>query len=892
MMMNPFAKFRKFLAVLLIVLANIFVVQGIEAQVLPHNLSVDSLTLMAEWDVPRDILINEDFESGIFPPLGWQALTQSITGWFTSINGGSANFVIPPHTTYAVSNDDLDNWNGCCDYLITPLMDWRNQSTYFLHFSSYFHGAYSQQAFIEISTDGGASWIIINTLPLNFYSWQEIEIDLSIYSGSNGLENVLLAFHSDDNGEWASGWAIDDVMISSAPILPLGYTVFLDDIAIDNTNETNYTYQHLVFGQEYLTGVAAIYSSGLSETDTFRFVSRFLYPPLNLQGSMPGGTDYNHLTWNHPYNGETGDNLPAGILGYNIYRNNLALAFIEYPENEYFDFNINPGFYAYHVTAVYDLSAYGYPGETSESMVEGPIQSDFICCYYLPFIEEFNTGSFETNEWTADPGNWRIAGTSGNDAPSATFYHSPAVTNYAQSLTSAFIIGTDLIDGDIIFDYDIKLNTLNATGTEFLAVEVLKDSNWVEIAKYSNTASFDWENKSIPVTSVTKGTLFQVRFRAYGTNSQDIDNWQVDNIRIYRECKAPTELTYYTIVQNLNEYVVLSWQEPFIVDHNWLAWDNGGHYGALDLIGLGAFSVASRFTANQLLNYLGSCLTQIRFFPVSPGEAITIKVWRGENAGELLLTQPLDSYNPGMWNEVVLDIPVLIVPNQELWFGYTITHGNEPVAGLDSGPAVAGFGDMISIDGIEWASLRTGYGKNCNWNLQGCVDNTFPANSGQLSLFHHALPGLYLNKPERNLTGYNIYRDDVLIGTSTIPKYYDPLPALSESRCYKVTAVYEDCESDFSEEVWYYGIDISTDLIKSANKIYPNPSGDVVNLELTSDIKQLIVYNNIGQVIYEQEIAGDKNVQLDVKTYKQGLYLLKLITHNGERIDKKITVVR
>ena len=70
--MNPFAKFRKFLAVLLIVLANIFVVQGIEAQVLPHNLSVDSLTLMAEWDVPRDILINEDFESGIFPPLGWR----------------------------------------------------------------------------------------------------------------------------------------------------------------------------------------------------------------------------------------------------------------------------------------------------------------------------------------------------------------------------------------------------------------------------------------------------------------------------------------------------------------------------------------------------------------------------------------------------------------------------------------------------------------------------------------------------------------------------------------------------------------------------------------------------------------------------------------------------
>jgi hypothetical protein len=890
--MNTSTKSINLLAVLLIVLANIFAIQRSDAQVLPHNLSVDGVTLMAEWDVPRDILINEDFESGIFPPVGWQTLTQSIRGWFSAIDGSSDHFVIPPHTTYAVSNDDLDNGNGRFDYLITPSMDWRNQSEYYLNFSSYFHGEYSQQAFVEISTDGGATWMIIHTLPLNFYSWQEIEVDLSMYSGSNGLENVLLAFHSDDNGEWAGGWAIDDVMISSATVLPLGYTVFLDDIAIENTDETHYTYQHLVFGQEYVAGVAAIYGSGLSEIDTFRFVSRFLYPPLNLQGTMPNGTDYNHLTWEHPDNSETGDNLPAGILGYNLYRNDIEITFIEYPGNEYLDLNLSPGFYTYHLTAVYDLSDYGYPGETAESMVEGPIQLDFICCYYLPFIEEFNTGSFATNEWTADPGNWRIAGTSGNEAPSAAFFPSPAVTNYEQSLTSTFIIGTDLIDGDIIFDFDLKLTLLNATGTEFLAVEVLKDSNWVEIAKFSNTAGFEWENRSIPVTSLTKGTLFRVRFRAYGVNSQNIDNWQVDNIRIYRECKAPTELIFYTILQNHNEYVKLMWEEPFIVNHHWLAWDNGGNSDAVGLTGGGSFSVASRFAVNQLLNYLGSSLTRIRFFPVSPGGTITLKVWRGENAGELLLTQPLDSYNPNMWNEVALDFPVLVLPNQELWFGYTITYGSYAVAGIDSGPAVAGFGDMISFDGIEWASLKTKYAINSNWNLQACMDNTYLDNSSELTMLQQALPEQNINKSERNLTGYNIYRDDVLIGSSTIPEYYDLLPALSESRCYKVTAVYEDCESDFSEEVWYYGIDISTDLIKSANKIYPNPSGDVVNLELTSDIKQLIVYNNIGQVIYEQEIAGDKNVQLDVKTYKQGLYLLKLITHNGERIDKKITVVR
>lgn len=891
-MVNLSAKSRSLFLVLFILLISIFAIQDIEAQIPPHNLSVDTVTLAAKWDVPRDILIDEAFESGIFPPVGWQALTQNVTGWFATDDGGSSSFTIPPHTTYAVTNDDIDNGNGCCDYLISPLMDWRNHAEYYLSFSSYFHGAYSQQAFVEISTDGGASWMIINTLPLNSYFWQKVEIDLSTYSGSNGLESVLLAFHADDNGEWASGWAIDDVKISSTPVIPLSYTVFLDGDVIDNTTETNYTYQHLIYGQKYLAGVAAMHNSGPSEPDTFRFVSRYLYPPLNFQGSMPPETDYHHLTWDHPDNGESGDSLPTGILGYNIYRNNIEFAFVDYPGNEYFDLNIIPGFYSYHLTVVYDLSGYGFPGETRESIKQGPVQLDYICCYYLPYVEEFNTGYFETNEWTVDPGNWRISGSSGNDAPSAEFYHSPAVTNYTQALTSTFIIGTDIIDGDIVFDFDIKLNTINTTGAEFLAVEVLKDSIWVKVAEYRNTGSFDWKNESIAINSLALGSLFQIRFRAYGSNSADIDNWLVDNIQIYRECKAPTDLYITTVLQNHNEFVYLNWKEPFIINHNWLAWDNGENDDAAGLAQGGTFYVASRFSVSQLVNYAGGSLTRIRFFPAILGGPIVLKVWRGYSAEELVLTQPLASYNPGIWNEVVLESPVFILPNQELWFGYAVTSTYaEYIAGYDQGPAVVRYGDMVSLDGITWESMKIAHGLDFNWNLQGLIENESSTKSGQLPLLEHSLPEGNLNKSARNLIAYNIYRDNVLIGSSTIPEYYDPLPALSESRCYKVTAVYQDCESGFSEEVWYYGIDISTDFNQAANKIWPNPSGSVLNVELTADIKQIVVYNNMGQVVYQQELTADRNIQLDVRAYKPGSYLLKLISHNGESIVKKIAVV-
>ena len=110
----------------------------------PRNLYVDDLTLVATWDEPLAIAVIEDFEGSLFPPAGWQSLTQSTTGWNATTNGGSSSFAIPPHTKYAVSNDDLENGNGCCDYLITPEMDWTDLPSYRLNFASYFDGAFGQ----------------------------------------------------------------------------------------------------------------------------------------------------------------------------------------------------------------------------------------------------------------------------------------------------------------------------------------------------------------------------------------------------------------------------------------------------------------------------------------------------------------------------------------------------------------------------------------------------------------------------------------------------------------------------------------------------------------------------------------------------------------------------
>ena len=155
----------------------------------------------------RNTILSANFESGYLPS-GWTRTTNSSVGWFITSDGSSSYFSIPSHTKYACSNDDAANDDGSADYLITPAMDLSSYINATLTFESYYTGEYSQKAYVEVNKGNG--WEIVKELDAS-NSWTEITVDLSSYCGES---NVKLAFHSDDSGEWASGWAVDDVDIS------------------------------------------------------------------------------------------------------------------------------------------------------------------------------------------------------------------------------------------------------------------------------------------------------------------------------------------------------------------------------------------------------------------------------------------------------------------------------------------------------------------------------------------------------------------------------------------------------------------------------------------------------------------------------------------------------
>jgi hypothetical protein len=180
----------------------------------PHNLvatsGLDGMVPLA-WDAPFGPVgsdMEEDFEGGAIPE-GWTTTTNSTIGWFMTQDGSSEWWTIPTHTWYVCSNDDAADDDGSLDYLITPALNTNGATDFQLSFASFFDGAYGQTAQVEVSTDG-VNFTEVYALAAGA-DWMTESIDLNDYTSENEL---YIAFHSNDNGAWASGWAVDDIMIS------------------------------------------------------------------------------------------------------------------------------------------------------------------------------------------------------------------------------------------------------------------------------------------------------------------------------------------------------------------------------------------------------------------------------------------------------------------------------------------------------------------------------------------------------------------------------------------------------------------------------------------------------------------------------------------------------
>jgi hypothetical protein len=644
-----------------------------------------------------------------------------------------------------------------------------------------------------------------------------------------------------------------------------------------------------------------------------------------------------------------GPGVPDGLLEFNVYRDMMHVGTVLYNGEGledtigFVDNPVDPGCYDYTVTAVYDLGVYGFPGQTGESMHEGPDTVCVVWGYDLPFMEMWNSGNFGFNGWSLSGGasNWVVSNQNGNDAPSAQFNWDPDPQGeYELALTSAPLKADLYTEGKIWLDFHYALTNRVPTGDEHLAVEVYNGQDWFQVFETSNMQGMDYTPVHVDISAFSMGRVFMVRFVASGMNSFDIIHWNIDNIYVYRACDAPSELDGGYLWNDVDDYgAQINWESPDIPvpPEGWVRWDNGNPAAPVGLAEGGDWSAAIRWDAGQLADYVGTTITEVQFYMADDSfDAIKVKIWQGANAS--MLIHESDSLFPdsAMWTTYTIDPPVAWDALDELWVGYTIM-GQEPntfPASMDAGPAETGYGDKISTDGSTWDNASD-FGLNGNWNIAAYlmqpdnapamvlpfIDTHVYNNTGDVTLVAGpsiqgvAAPSL---ESARDFTGFNIYRmgpgemeytliDNVPYEEGTVDySYYDANPYPNAGTpyevCYQVTAVWES-ETDYCESMPARAVlptddyicmtitSIDNPLEDGATALYPNPASDRVNVASSFDITRLTIVNYVGQVVYDAEINGERSLTLNTAAYDAGVYIVKIETDNG-LVTKRLAITK
>lgn len=147
------------------------------------------------------------------------------------------------------------------------------------------------------------------------------------------------------------------------------------------------------------------------------------------------------------------------------------------------------------------------------------------------------------------------------------------------------------------------------------------------------------------------------------------------------------------------------------------------------------------------------------------------------------------------------------------------------------------------------------------------------------------------------LVGYNIYQDNELYRFQTESRLYHtengencPEDFLffgdGDEFWMHVTAVYNSSndESDYIDSVFSMGPVLGIEKIDFLKrKLFPNPTTGKLNI-VYKTVKSILIINQTGQILKECK----PEPQIDLSDFPKGIYLIKVITEQGEFVDKII----
>jgi hypothetical protein len=509
----------------------------------------------------------------------------------------------------------------------------------------------------------------------------------------------------------------------------------------------------------------------------------------------------------------------------------------------------------------------------------------------IPFIETWDSASFSTNNWTFPwaQGNWSIMNSEGNPSPCAGFPGNPNQSNYINALLSPWFNATDFNCDDVYLDFDLKLLISNPSGTEKLRVMVEYDTISRMVATLNNTGNINWETFHIKLNVL--GTVFRIRFIAYGTYSYSVNQWLIDNIAIRRECHRPHYIDSYSTGDCSNNCVTyLSWQPP----------DCSNTWGIINLIYDDGSPENGYIVETHTIGWIGN------EFPVSPVTQGVLKsfemyFWYNPAHGNDSLT--IDIFD-ATHNLIGSSLP--FIPTNDGWM--TVSVADIPFSGMFYTMVKWNMANFTNWLGYDYDGPYTS--QNYAWFFNGATWQKLSAS------YYWANPGVFLlrasvelygkkkmirpgkttpeNGDSTDLIGYNIYRAEafqtnfIKINNAPVqePNYTDPLVCAST---YCVTAVYSNnCESPASDTIYLAGcyLGFHSQSLKNRITISPNPASDYLEIKSDYCISVISVTDLLGKQRYQMNVKKEKTIRVDLPVLPDGIYLLTINTEKGQQIQK------
>ncbi len=544
------------------------------------------------------------------------------------------------------------------------------------------------------------------------------------------------------------------------------------------------------------------------------------------------------------------------------------------------------------------IFAFGATSIAQSLNVESP-SSDTL---QIPFIERFTEGSLEINNWVADCENWSIESDSGNPAPSVRFNGQPGIAGEYNCTLTSDRISTENAGSSVYIGFELKGAFNNYTGNDSLFIEVFDSVSWHTVWGFRPSTAPYWRDLRFNLRPIIDSlAYFKVRFRVNGNNSLDIDYWAIDNIFIYDGFKFPKYLegNYY-------------WDEEFGVRLNWnyrhmvggwgapVSWSWEANCGTLRLTNSVNWAYAAKWDSIGL-GYGGSYLLIISAYIGDLNlNQLFLKVWTGENGDVVQYSRNIKHEAiANQWNYFYIKDPaVLYTDTTPFWVGFEVRgqhDGNYYPAGYGCNEAVDGWGNLFKHDlSGDWDTLPANYS---NWNimLQFFSDST-----------RYLQEGYKVSRKTGNDSNYKYYAfvEDYNNDVEYIDKY--PNVDIQESYSYQVQSAWinhwltpedtifslpafakiNDTEDFVTILVTHFPENNKKDFSLTA---FPNPTTTILNIKSESKLKKIHIYNLLGQKVGAFGANNKKQMEIDVSSFKKGVYLLKIETGDGV-VSRKFVV--